>query len=65
MPTWSVLAWVQAPGEFPSYAQQRVGVPGKDITAAVAAATARFERTGLNPVIVSVVRVRPPLHESP
>lgn len=65
MPTWQVQAWVMAPGEFPSYSREQEIVPAKDAAGAIVEAVARFERTGLSPVVVSVLRVNPPPHHAP
>lgn len=57
---WEVQAWVEAPGEFPSRSLESVTVLARDVDIALKRAGRRFAEIGLDPIVVSVVRVRPP-----
>lgn len=65
MTSWRVKAWVQAPGEFPSWSLESATVHARDIDAAIARARGRFERTGLDPILVSAVRTVPVVEHGP
>ena len=64
-PSWTVLAWVEAPGDFPSPSLETAHVHAPNINAAVDAAKGVLLRTWLNPIVVSAQRVNPPMKETP
>lgn len=63
--SWWVRAWVTAPGEFPSQSLEDADVKADDIGGALRKARAKFNRIGLDPYVVSVVRTSPPAAKNP
>lgn len=59
-PTWRVVVWTQAPGEFPEDIMHTVELPAISASSAISDALIRVEKYSLNPVVVSVERIRPP-----
>lgn len=60
MSTWSVEAWVTAPGEFPARDLKFLTVHAGTIDDAVRLASREFGRLGIDITPVSVRRITPP-----
>ncbi len=61
MKIWEVKAWCEYPGEFPGRSLYTTKVHGLNIQQALAAADKYFLQFYLDPWIVSIVRIKPPV----
>lgn len=63
--SWRVKAWVESPGDFPSWSLLTATVHAPDIDHAIARARGTFATGGLDPILVSAVRTVPAVKHGP